>query len=113
MREKHRESVQGHAQLFKVLSDPNRLLIVSLLSRGELCACVILAELQITQPTLSHHMRILCDSGLTAGRKEGKWTHYSLQDDALQSLKAFWEEITSENESQGSYEISCEEVCCQ
>jgi len=113
MREKQEESVKRYAQLFKVLSDSNRLLIVNLLSHGELCACVILAELQITQPTLSHHMKILCDSGLAAGRKEGKWTYYSLQDEALQSLKTFWEELTSANESKIINAMSCEEVCCK
>ena len=67
-----------YAQFFKVLSDPNRLMIVDMLSCGELCACVILEKFHITQPTLSHHMKTLCDCGLVTGRKEGKWTYYSL-----------------------------------
>ena len=66
------------AQLFKVLSDPNRVMIVDMLSCGELCACKILEKFNITQPTLSHHMKILCDSGLVRGRKDGKWMHYSI-----------------------------------
>ncbi len=49
-----------------------------MLSCGELCACEILEKFSITQPTLSHHMKILCDCGLVNGRKEGKWMHYSL-----------------------------------
>ena len=64
--------------LFKALSDPNRIRIVDMLSCGELCACTILEAFSLTQPTLSHHMKILCRSGLVVPRKEGKWTHYSL-----------------------------------
>ena len=62
-----------------LLSDANRLKIVTMISqRGELCACKILDELGIAQPTLSHHMKVLCSCGLVKCRKEGKWMHYSL-----------------------------------
>ena len=70
------------AKLFKALSDENRLQILCQLSRTEKCACVLLDALKISQPTLSHHMRILADAGLVVGRKEGKWMHYSLSKDA-------------------------------
>ncbi|MFR3063393.1 MAG: ArsR/SmtB family transcription factor [Holdemanella porci] len=40
------------------------------------CACVILEELSITQSTLSHHMKLLCDCGLVDSRKDGRWMHY-------------------------------------
>ena len=53
------------ALLFRALSDPNRLAIIDMIKTEEKCACKILEELQITQPTLSHHMKILCDSGIT------------------------------------------------
>lgn len=66
------------AQIFKALCDENRVRILKLLRTGEKCACVLLDDLHITQPTLSHHMKILCESGLVVGRKEGKWTHYTL-----------------------------------
>ncbi|MCI5648560.1 MAG: metalloregulator ArsR/SmtB family transcription factor [Fusicatenibacter sp.] len=49
-----------------------------MLRSGEKCACKLLEELQISQSTLSHHMKILCDAGIVQGRKEGKWVHYSL-----------------------------------
>lgn len=49
-----------------------------MLSNGELCACKILEEFQITQPTLSHDMKLLTDIDLVIPRKDGKWTHYSL-----------------------------------
>lgn len=66
------------AVVFKAFCDENRIRILKLLKDGEKCACRLLEEMQITQPTLSHHMKILCDSGVVVGRKEGKWTHYSI-----------------------------------
>ena len=69
------ERYKEYAQFFKVLSDPNRLMIIDMLSCGELCACVILEKFNITQPTLSNHMKSLCDSGLVIGRKESKWIY--------------------------------------
>lgn len=65
-------------KLCKALADENRLKILRLLKNGELCACHLLEDLQITQPTLSHHMKLLCDCGLVDYRKEGKWMHYSI-----------------------------------
>lgn len=69
------------AKIFKALSDENRLLILNLLKDSEQCACILLESLKITQPTLSHHMKILVDAGIVDFRKEGKWMHYSLRHD--------------------------------
>ena len=66
------------AVIFKAFCDENRIKILQLLQGGEKCACMLLEEMNITQPTLSHHMKILCDSGIVTGRKEGKWVHYSI-----------------------------------
>lgn len=66
------------ARIFKAFSDENRLQILAQLREGEKCACKLLETLQISQPTLSHHARILCEAGIIRGRKEGKWVHYSL-----------------------------------
>lgn len=66
------------ARVFKAFCDENRLQILELLRSGEKCACKLLDELHIGQSTLSHHMRILCDSGIVQGRKEGKWVYYSI-----------------------------------
>ena len=60
------------AKVFKAFCDVNRLRILEMLSTGEKCACKLLDELQIGQSTLSHHMKILCESGVVVGRKEGK-----------------------------------------
>ena len=82
--------------VFKALGDDTRAKIFEMLKGGELCACKILEGLNITQPTLSHHMKILCDCGLVIARKDWKWTHYSIDKNALESLKS-WLEITEEN----------------
>lgn len=66
------------AIIFKAFCDENRIHIIKLLQTGEKCACKLLEEINVTQPTLSHHMKILCDSGIVVGRKDGKWTHYSI-----------------------------------
>ncbi len=71
------------AKVFKAMSDESRLLILTQLQSGERCACHLLETLEISQSTLSHHMKILCDAGLVFGRKEGKWTHYSLQTERI------------------------------
>ena len=69
------------ALIFKALADENRIRILKLLQNGEKCACVLVDDLQITQPTMSHHMKILCDSEIVVGRKEGKWVYYSISSD--------------------------------
>lgn len=71
-------SAKRLADMFKALGDENRIRILQMLKSGEKCACRLMENLDISQPTLSHHMKILCDSGLVTGRKEGKWIHYSI-----------------------------------
>lgn len=75
------------AMALKALADPNRLVIIDYLKEGERCACNILEQLKITQPTLSHHMRILCEADLVNCRREGKWIHYSLRPEKFCELK--------------------------
>ena len=69
---------QKNARVFKALCDENRWKILDLLKNGEQCGCVLLNKLDISQSTLSHHMKILCEAQLVTGRKEGKWVYYSL-----------------------------------
>lgn len=69
---------ERNAKVFKAFCDENRLRILACLRGGEQCACKLLEELQISQSTLSHHMKLLCDSGVVRGRKEGKWVHYAI-----------------------------------
>ena len=77
------------AAMLKAFCDENRLQILEMLREGEKCACHILEEMQITQPTLSHHMKILCDAGVVVGRKEGKWMHYSISESGLENVMKY------------------------
>ena len=99
--------------LFKALADPTRLEIVEMISCGELCACKILERFNITQPSLSHHMKILCDCGLVNGRKEGKWTYYSLCEKTVQEFKALLADITSCQENCTCAAMPCCEENCE
>ena len=83
------------AEMFKALCDENRIKILKLLQSGEKCACVLLDDLHITQPTLSHHMKILCDSGIVIGRKDGKWMHYSISQDGAKNAISVLGSLTS------------------
>lgn len=83
------------AKVFKALGDPKRAMIINMLSCGELCACKILEKFKISQSTLSHHMKILCECGIVKAREEGKWTHYSLDNDIVGKVKQFFNTITS------------------
>ena len=106
------DTYKEYARLFKALSDPNRLMIVDMLSCGELCACVILEKFQITQPTLSHHMKSLCDCKLVTGRKDGKWTYYSLDGDTVRRFRSFLENVTTEKENCICHNTDSDAECC-
>lgn len=93
------------AVMFKAFGDENRLQILELLRCGERCACHLLEELHITQPTLSHHMKILCDAGVVVGRKEGKWMHYSISEEGLEEMRKYLDYFA--NHSVGTEEKSC------
>lgn len=77
------------AFICKALSDSNRLQIVQLLTEGEQCTCHLLEHFQITQPTLTHHMRVLSECDLLKNRKNGKWNFYSLNCETLTSFREF------------------------
>lgn len=89
----------------KALSDPNRLVILDQLKNGERCACSILELLKISQPTLSHHMRILCEAGLVNCRRDGKWMHYHLNYDKFTELSLLLEGFTVVTD--GSFKDRC------
>ncbi len=87
-----------NAKVFKAFCDENRLQILELLQTGEKCACVLLEDLNISQPTLSHHMKILCESGVVVGRKEGKWTHYSISPEGAETAQSLLGKLTAVTE---------------
>ena len=88
------------ARIFKAFCDENRLRIIDMLRSGEKCACKILENLKISQSTLSHHMKILCESGMVESRAEGKWTHYSINMDGIRQAKAILEKLVIKHESE-------------
>ncbi len=90
------EDYKKYALYLKALGDETRVKIFHMLSNGELCACTILEEFHITQPTLSYHMKILANSGLVNSRKDGIWMRYSVNKVALEELKDLFEHIGAE-----------------
>ena len=66
--------------VFKALTDETRLKIIKLLEQGELCVCDIVAALDMQQSRVSFHLGVLKEAGLIQDRKQGKWTHYRIQD---------------------------------
>jgi len=79
------------ARLLKALADPVRLRLVSMVaahSGGEACVCELTAPLGLTQPTISHHLKILVDAGIFTRDKRGVWAYYALVPDVLDSLSA-------------------------
>ena len=75
------------AKILKALSDPKRLRIVAMLSCGELCPCQILEAFHVTQPTLSHDMKLLVEAGIVKDRRDGKNIYYSLDEEVLGELQ--------------------------
>lgn len=83
-----------NARVFKAFCDENRLMILERLQGGEKCACVLLEKLEIAQPTLSHHMKILVESGIVSARKVGKWTYYSISNEGVTVAKELLIKLT-------------------
>ena len=81
----------GLARLLKALADPTRLRLVSMVAAhdgGEACVCDLTEPLRLTQPTISHHLKILVEAGIFARDKRGVWAYYSLVPSALSALSA-------------------------
>ena len=87
----------------KALSDKNRVEIVKLLSENELCACHLLEHFDITQPTLSHHMKQLKESGLVKVTKKGTWNHYSINKEIIDEYINFLKD---------TYKNKCDDGIC-
>lgn len=85
------------AKILKAIAEPKRLRIVDMLSCGELCACKILEAFHITQPTLSHDMRLLVDAGLVNDRREGKNIFYSLNTENIKILQDTLDDMFTAN----------------
>lgn len=78
------------ATAFKVLGDPARLRILSLVSAasaGEMCVCEMVGPLGLSQPTVSHHLKVLYDAGLLRREKRGTWAFYAIVPERLDALR--------------------------
>lgn len=83
------DAAQGAARILKALSDPNRLRLLSIVKAGdggEACVCDLTEPLNLSQPTVSHHLKILVDAGLLEREKRGTWAYYSLVPGALERV---------------------------
>lgn len=81
------EDARQKVHVFKALSDPNRLRLLSIVKGadgGEACVCDLTEPLDLGQPTVSHHLKILVDAGLLHREKRGTWAYYSLIPGALE-----------------------------
>ena len=96
---------QEIVKVFKALDDEKRLQILDMIRSGEKCACVILENMQISQSTLSHHMKILCESGIVQGRKEGKWVYYSIDTEGSKRAALLLDSLTACKEGEPCGEI--------
>ena len=97
------------AKVLKAISDPKRLRIVDMLSCGELCACKILEAFHITQPTLSHDMKVLIEAGIVNDRREGKNIYYSLNQEQLAVFEKTLQDILTEKVNCICHAESCHE----
>jgi ArsR family transcriptional regulator len=84
------EEAEATAALFRALGDPARVRIVNLLARsGEpVCACELQPPLELSQPTVSHHLKKLADAGLVDREQRGKWAYFAINPDAARRLSA-------------------------
>lgn len=87
------DEAEANASLFKALSDPSRVRIVSLLARndGPICVCDLTAALGLSQPTVSHHLKKLVHAGLLRREQRGVWAHYDLDRDAVSRVASLLE----------------------
>ena len=84
-----REAAADLAEAFKALADPTRVAIVNRLSTAsEVCVCDLTATFELSQPTISHHLRILRDAGLIEVHRQGTWRYYRLVPEAIERLEA-------------------------
>lgn len=82
-----------YSVLFKALADETRLEIVKMLAQKEQCPCHILQAFDISQPTLSYHIKILCEAGIIEGKRQGAIMECSVNREKIKLLKALFEEI--------------------
>ena len=83
------------ARVFKALCNEYRLQALEMLRSGEKCACHLNDAIDISPSTLSHHMKILVESGIVQSRQEGKWVYYSISAEGSRAAMALLAELTN------------------
>ncbi|MCH4184312.1 MAG: metalloregulator ArsR/SmtB family transcription factor [Eggerthellaceae bacterium] len=91
---------ESDAEVFKAFCNEYRLQILELLRSGEKCACKLQEQIGISQSNLSHHMKILCKSGIVTARQEGKWMRYSISPKGSEHAKELLDELTTVAETE-------------
>lgn len=91
-----KENFEINSMIMKAFSDPWRLKILKILKDEPKNASELLSYLNITQPTLSHHMRILLNSGIVKANKRGKWSYYSLNREMLKEVSKYISDISKD-----------------
>lgn len=89
---------EGDARVFKALCNEYRLQALEMLRTGEKCACELNDAIDLSQSTLSHHMKILVDSGIVSARQEGKWRYYTISKEGARRAMALLAELTDVRE---------------
>lgn len=101
-----KHSYAEYVPALKAVSDETRLKIIDMISCGEMCACDILEGLDISQSTLSYHMKILSESGLVNAVRDGAWMRYTLNKEKTDALITYFKYITSEKD-----DCICKKCC--
>lgn len=91
----------------RALGDETRLRILHLLVGSEVCVCDLAAQLDITQPLLSFHLKTLREAGLVQARREGRWMHYSVEPEAVQELSNALGDIAREHKKRSKLAVKC------
>ena len=90
---------EQNSLILKAMADPSRMKIIDLLSSGSLCACDVLQHFDFTQPTLSHHMKVLEKAEIISVNKQGQWHHYQLREEFVtQFMRSMMNLLTNSSE---------------
>ncbi|MFP5282503.1 MAG: ArsR/SmtB family transcription factor [Actinomycetes bacterium] len=84
------EAAEALARMFKALGDPARVRLLSLIAAsegGEACICDLTEPVGLSQPTVSHHMRLLAEAGLVSREQRGKWAYFRVVDQTLDAIR--------------------------
>jgi ArsR family transcriptional regulator len=86
-----REQAERLATVTKALGDPVRMQLVDVLRRhaGQVCVCELVPLFDLSQPTVSHHLKVLRDAGIVGSERRGLWAYYYVEPEALEELRAW------------------------